>query len=193
MFQKLTSLFKKRRSPGNPQLEMLRENLDNLPEITIPDGYELRSYQPGDEASWCEIMEGNVGQNWTVEKCREKIIEDSRFLPENLIFITHGGDPVASVCAWRKPIEDRTVGQIHMVAALESHRGNGLGHLLNAAVLHRLKALGFQQADLKTDEWRLAAIKSYITADFHPRHTHESHPERWKRVYKELGLPESEI
>ena len=31
-----------------------------------------------------------------------------------------------------------------MIAALESHRGKGLGNLINAAILHRLKKLEFK-------------------------------------------------
>ncbi len=190
MFQEFLSLFKKRPAdPPLPQLEMDRDNLDNLPEVAVPPGYELRTYRPGDEAAWCDIMEGNVGRNWTVEICRTKLTEAPRFQPENLIFITHRGRPVASACAWWKSPEDRIVGEVHMVAALEAHRGKGLGHLLNAAVLKRLKALGFQKAHLKTDDWRLAAVKSYLTANFHPLHTHSSHPERWKAVFNKLGLP----
>ena len=76
-----------------------------------------------------------------------------------------------------------------MVAALESHRGKGLGHLLNAAVLGRLKELGFTQVQLLTDDWRLAAVKTYIDAGFKPLHTHDSHPKRWREVYAKLGYP----
>ncbi len=192
MFRRLLSRrFKKRPSASESpltQLEMLRETLDDLPEILIPPGYGLRTYKAGDESAWCTIMEGNVGRNWTVETCREKLIDDLRFHPENLFFATCDGRPVASACAWRKTPDAETVGEVHMVAVLEAHRRRSLGHLVNAAVLHRLKALGFQQAHLLTDDWRLPAIKSYLTAGFRPQHTHGSHPERWKAVFEKLGI-----
>ena len=73
-----------------------------------------------------------------------------------------------------------------MVAVLPDHRGRGLGHLLNALVLHRLKSLGYQKAHLKTDDWRLPAIKTYLAAGFHPLNTHESHPERWEAIFAKL-------
>lgn len=191
MFAWLKTLFLPApESPSKPlpQLEMIRDHLNDLPEIRIPEGYAVRTYQPGDESAWCAIMENNVGKNWTVEKCREKIIQDPRFQPENLIFAIHDGHPVASVCAWSSDKAGPTTGIIHMVAALESHRGKGLGHLLNALVLHRLKALGYEKACLLTDDWRLAAVKTYLVAGFRPLNTHHSHPERWEAIFAKLGI-----
>ena len=187
----LGKLFRIGRSPSDrppPQLQMARDDLDDLPEIVIPEGYELRTFRPGDEGAWCEIMEGSVGQGWTAEKCRTQLTEDARFRPENLFFATCDGQPVGSACAWQVDLQDRQTGRVHMVAVLEEHRGKGLGRLLNAAVLRRLKDLGFHQADLLTDDWRHAAIKTYLSIGFRPRHTHSTHPERWEAVFAELGV-----
>ncbi len=169
-----------------PQLEMLRDHLCDLPEIETAAAYAIRTYCPGDEAAWCRIMEGNVGSNWTLQKCRENLIWDSRFRAENLFFITYEDDPIASACAWRADGQSPDIGEVHMVAVLPDHRGRGLGHLLNALVLHRLKSLGYQKAHLKTDDWRLPAIKTYLAAGFQPLNTHESHPERWEAIFGEL-------
>ncbi len=169
-----------------PQLEMLRDHLNDLPAIVIPNGYELRTYRDGDEQAWCDIMENNVGQNWTRERCRMRLIDDPRFDGENLFFAVHDGKPVASACAWKATVEESVMGEVHMVAALESYRGKGLGHLVNTAVLHRLQELGFQKSHLKTDDYRLAAINSYLKAGFEPLNTHISHAERWEAIMERL-------
>jgi mycothiol synthase len=132
-------------------------------------------------------MEGNVGSNWTPETCREKLTSDPRFDPENLFFATLDDRPVGSACAWTKSLDQRHIGEVHMVAVLGEHRGKGLGHLVNAAVLHRLKELGYRQAHLLTDDWRIPAVKSYLRAGFRPLHTHESHPDRWRELFELLG------
>ena len=170
-----------------PQLEMLRDHLCDLPEIATATAYAVRTYCPGDEAAWCRIMEGNVGSNWTLQKCRENLLWDSRFRAKKLFFITYEDDPIASACAWRADGQSPDIGEVHMVAVLPDHRGRGLGHLLNALVLHRLKSLGYQKAHLKTDDWRLPAIKTYLAAGFQPLNTHESHPERWEAIFMKLG------
>lgn len=169
-----------------PQLEMLRDHLEDLPGISVPGGYVLRTFQDGDEQAWCDIMEGNVGQNWSVDKFREKMSSDPRFTADGLYFVTHDGTPVASACAWRPSIDEKVVGDVHMVGAYENHRGKGLGHLINSAVLHKLKDQGFQKAHLKTDDWRLAAINSYLKAGFEPLNTHISHAERWDIILEKI-------
>ena len=191
MLNWLKSLFSPPASSSNaprPQLEMIRDHLNDLPEAHIPEGYTVRTYRPGDEPAWCRIMEGNVGENWTLDKCRDRLTQEPRFKPESLFFITYEDRPVASTCAWASDKVAPDTGVVHMVAALPEHRGKGLGHLLNAVVLHRLKELGYQKAHLLTDDWRLAAIKSYLAAGFRPLNTHESHPERWDTIFEELGI-----
>ena len=187
MFRWLKSLFKTPPPKSLPQLEMFRNHLNDLPDIMQIADYDVRTYRPGDEAAWCHIMEGNVGSNWTEEICRTKLTEDPRFKAENLFFITHKDRAVASTCAWRTKDQAPDTGTVHMVAVLSEHRGKGLGHLLNALVLHRLKDLGYQKVHLKTDHWRLAAIKTYLDAGFQPLNTHESHPECWDKIFSELG------
>ncbi|MDP6037043.1 MAG: GNAT family N-acetyltransferase [Candidatus Latescibacteria bacterium] len=188
MLQWLKSLFKTPPPKSLPQLEMFRDNLNDLPAIQEIADYDVRTFQPGDEAVWCQIMEGNVGSNWTEESCRTKLTEDPRFKAENLFFIIHNDEAIASTCAWHTKDQAPDTGTVHMVAALPGHRGKGLGHLLNALVLHRLKDLGYQKSHLKTDDWRLPAIKTYLNAGFAPLNTHESHPERWDKIFSELGV-----
>ena len=189
MFRRIISMLNaKPPPPPSPQLEMQRDTLQDLPEITVPEGYGLRTYRSGDEAGWCAIMEGNVGRDWTPELCREKLVNDPRFHPESLYFATVDSRLVGSACAWSRDLTERIVGEVHMVAVLEDQRGKGLGHLVNAAVLHRLKDLGYRQAHLLTDDWRIPAIKSYLTAGFRPLHTHDGHAKRWSDVFARLGI-----
>ena len=59
---------------------------------------------------------GTSGVDWTVEKCRRKLVEDARFEPDCLFFATCDGEVVGSACAWRKAIDEQIVGEVHMVA-----------------------------------------------------------------------------
>lgn len=175
---------------------MLRPRLDDLPALDVPPGYRLRTYQPGDEPAWAEIMEstGGVGKEWTVERVRARVIEREQFDPSGMFFATSdaaGGRPVASATAWRTAPDERVTGNVHMVCALESHRGRGLGRLVTLAVLHRLSERGFQRADLATDDWRLAAIKSYLGLGFVPVYLpdpsgFDPHEPRWSAILAQL-------
>lgn len=187
-------------APKRRQLRMLRPRLDDLPALEVPRGYGLRTYRPGDESAWAQIMEstGGVGKEWTVERVRARMVEREQFEPAGMFFATsdaEAGRPVASASAWRAAPDERETGNVHMVCALESHRGRGLGRLVTLAVLHRLRERGFRCADLTTDDWRLAAIKSYLSLGFVPIYLPDPegldpHEPRWSAVFSALlGTP----
>ena len=186
---------------------MWRPHLDDLPDPLVPEGYHLRTYRPGDERAWGEIMEseGGIGREWTVEKVRERLVSQPQFEAPGLFFATsdtESGRPVASACAWRGGVggeeaADRRAGQreeagdtgtVHMVCAMPSHRGRGLGRLVTLAVLHYMRRRGFASADLATDDFRLAAIKSYLGLGFVPLYRTDAermddHEARWSAIF----------
>jgi mycothiol synthase len=177
---------------------MWRPNLDDLPDLIVPSGYQLRTFQPGDERAWGEIMasDGGIGRDWTIAKVRERIVDQPQFEAAGLFFATcdaAGDRPVASACAWRtEPAGD--MGNVHMVCALPAHRGRGLGRLVTLAVLRRLRAGGFASADLTTDDFRLAAIKSYLGLGFVPVYLTDAerlddHEARWSAIFVRLLSP----
>ncbi len=98
-------------------------------------------------------------------------------------FVLSDGLPVATITV----ICDHATkaGYIHMVACKPECRGKGIGHLLNKVAVYALKKEGMETAHLTTDDWRLAAIKTYLKADFVP--DTESKPdfkERWQKIMK---------
>jgi len=178
---------------------MWRPLLDSLPALVVPEGYHLRTFRSGDESAWGEIMgtQGGVGREWSVEKVRERLIDRPQFEAAGLFFVTcdaEGDRPVASACAWRSAPEEREMGNVHMVCALLSHRGRGLGRLVTLAVLHYLRARGFRSADLTTDDVRVAAIKSYLGLGFVPVYCTsadrvDDHEARWSAIFATLLAP----
>jgi mycothiol synthase len=84
-----------------------------------------------------------------------------------------------------------------MVCALDGHRGRGLGRLVTLAVLHHLRERGFRMADLSTDDFRLAAIKSYLGLGFVPVYLTDpdridDHEARWSAIFTTLLTPAQE-
>ncbi len=181
------------------QLRMVRPHLDDLPPLVIPDGYRLRTFQPGDETAWARIMEATsgLGREWTVEKVRERMIDREQFEADGLFFATcdaEGDRPVASATAWRKAADEQEMGNVHMVCALDEHRGKGLGRLVSLAVLHYLRERGFRSADLSTDDWRVPAIRTYLGLGFVPVYLTDAgrfddHEARWSAIFAQLLTP----
>jgi mycothiol synthase len=166
---------------------MVRPRLEHLPEISVPAGYELRTYRPGDEAAWCEIMNTGIGTGWTAEKCRAELTEQEPFLPDGCFFATKSGEAVATACAYDIPPEGVNAAQVHMVCAKPAHRGRGLGRLVTLAVLHYMRKHGYQAAFLGTDDFRVAAVRTYLGLGFVPDYIEDSHRARWSALFAKIG------
>jgi mycothiol synthase len=181
-------------TPRPRQLRMRRPHLDDLPALAPPAGYGLRTFRPGDEAAWGEIMEsaGGIGADWTVEKVRARMMERPQFEADGLFFASDGaagGRLVASAAAWRVPPEERATGYVHMVCALAEHRGRGLGRLVTLAVLHYLRDHGFGDALLDTDDFRIPAVRTYLGLGFVPVYVEDpasDHVARWSSVFRQV-------
>lgn len=76
---------------------------------------------------------------------------------------------------------------LNMVACKESVRGKGYGILLGKWAVVALKKEGMETAYLTTDDWRIPAIKSYLSVGFEPDISTEDFRERWDKIKNQLG------
>lgn len=172
--------------------------LPDLAAVTLPpveqlisDGYELRTFRPGDEADWTALMNtGSLG-DWTAERTVRELTGCEQFDPESLfLLMAADGSLAASACAWTKKPAERTTGTLHMVCVDPAHRGHRLSEVVCTAALHRFRARGFDRVDLSTEEWRPGAVKVYLQLGFRPFYTHPSHADQWAELQDRLHWPE---
>jgi len=169
---------------------MVRPNLEDLPELVIPEGYGLRSYIKGDEIHWANIITDSFGgSKRTAEDTRKEIIERDVFEPDGLFFTTYEEIPVGTACAWRQSVDETEVGYVHMVGVESKHTGNKLGKWVSLAVLYYFRDNGFICSMLDTDDFRIPAIKTYLNLGFIPLFIEETQHSRWKQIFETLDLP----
>lgn len=172
-----------------PQLELCRPTLADLPPISLPPGYTLRTYRPGDEIAWGQIMSQGFSPYWNLVRFRTLIQPHFGFRPERVFFVCRDDRPVGSACAFNWPGLAASVGFIHMLAVVETHCGRGLGQALTLACLHRFREEGtFQSALLQTESFRLPAIKHYLRLGFRPVLVRAWQRDRWRQVLRRLGM-----
>jgi putative NIF3 family GTP cyclohydrolase 1 type 2/GNAT superfamily N-acetyltransferase len=171
--------------PAPPQLQMWRRHLADLPGLSPPEGYVVRTFQPGDEVGWRVVLNstGSLG-SWTEERVAKQLEQCGG--PAHVFFVTHAGRPVATACVVRHDQEERTLWEVGWVGADPLHQGKGLGYQVVLAALHRIRELGGNEAYLLTDDWRLPAIKTYLNLGFEPDMDHESYSARWAEVRERL-------
>ncbi len=171
------------------QLRMVRPNLDGLPPVEIPAGYEIRTYQEGDDVHWANVISDSFGGERTAADARRDIMDRDVFDPEGLYFATYQGTPVGTTCAWKDTPDETDVGIVHMVGVHSAHTGHKLGRCVTLSVLLYLREHSFKCAKLGTDDFRLPAIKTYLNLGFLPVYVDVTQPERWRQIFKKLELP----
>jgi mycothiol synthase len=176
------------------QLELLQmvwppSRLTAPPTWTVPEGYLLRTYQPGDELEFFCLMESVGFKGWTMpifETWLQKILPDGFFFA-----VEHGtGKLAATAMACHNPTPLHPFGAtLSCVGTHPDHQGSGLGYVVSAAVTCRLLQAGYKEIYLETHDWRLPAIKAYLKLGWVPFLFQEDMPGRWKAVCETLGWP----
>ncbi len=168
------------------QLFMRRPNLDDLPpDLELPAGFVMREYEQKDLPSLTDLMQGAFPEeHWTTDRIQKSLFDDPTVV--NTLVIVDGNKVVASASARLLPDKFPASGYVHWVGSHPEYKGKRLGYSVSLAVLRIFKTLGCKDAVLETDDFRLAAIKIYNDLGFVPEHRHESHPERWARVFSDL-------
>jgi len=167
-----------------------RELAGKPPTWSLPDGYVMRQFRDSDAAAYIELMAKAGFEGWS-----EKMIRDwlQRVLPEGFFVVEHepSGRLVATTMATHNPIPGVHPygGELGWVAGDPAHAGKGLGYATCAAVTARYLRGGYQRVYLRTDDWRLPAIKTYLKLGYRPLLHTPDMEERWRAVCQKLGMP----
>lgn len=151
------------------QLHM-RRSLEALPELVVPDGYGLRAFQPDDITQWGLFLNENGELNeWNMERAAPYFAPGSRMPLDGSFFVTKSGEPVATAQLHLHPDGPYApVPELGWVASSPAHRGRALGYIASLAVLRYAAAAGHKNVFLRTDDYRLPAIVTYLKLGFEP-------------------------
>ena len=179
------------------QLKMLRPSAPVTPR-PLPEGYTYGTYDRTEEqlTLWLDMnLKGQLlpetppeSGNWR-DWFKVTVLDYTDLNPdEDIIYVyAPDGQMVATICAVKHGADQ---GYIHMVAAHPDSRGKGIGHAMLAYALEKLEARGCTYSILTTDDFRLAAIKTYLDAGFRPvlwADPESDQRARWDAVIAQLG------
>jgi len=177
------------------QLQMLlpAERARAIPVWTPPAGYVVRAYQPGDEVGWSKLLVERGFDEWgDIPRLLEMGLKPIERLEGSRLVVHESGEIVAATMASQRTAEP-LVGALDFVVGSPEHAGKGLGYGVCAAVVAYLVERGYPLIVLGTDDWRLAAIVTYLKLGFEPDLEHDADmPERWAKILAELKWPPSE-
>ncbi len=141
--------------------EMVRPNLDNVPDVELPEGVTVRPTAEGDYRKvWDASKEMFMGEPWCEddrwdEAHYEQWLKSPNFAPDLWQIAWHGDDIVGSVQSYIDVDENRTFdrkrGHTECIFVTPPWRGKGLAKALIARSLRLLKDRGMTEATLDTE------------------------------------------
>lgn len=161
--------------------------LKSPPKPVLPKGYKLRTFRPGDAEQWASLMTQAGFKDWNSQFAADVAM---RVLPDGAFFVEHkkSGKIVATAIAWARPTPlHPNGGELGWVSCDSGHGGKGLGMAVCCAAVGRFIAAGFREIYLMTDDWRLAAIKTYLKMGFNPLYYAPNMQARWQDIFAKLG------
>ena len=156
-------------SPVRTYLEMLW-NLDELPEVALPAGYSVRSFEPGDTALLTSVQNDAFTGSWGFCPNTEEQIEYRTRMPNTSkpgILFLFEGDRLAGYC-WtiKVPSENGVRGMIGMIGVVPGYRGRGVSqHILHAGMKY-LRSAGMLEICLDVDGNNDPAVRLYKSTGF---------------------------
>jgi GNAT superfamily N-acetyltransferase len=172
-------------------ITMIREHMENIPEITFPEGFGIRNYRPGEGHIWMRI-----------QRAAEKFIkvEDDLFDQEfgrnlkeledrSFFVVTDDGEEVGTITAWWSPDwRGKEWGLIHWLAIHPDYQGRGLSKPAMTVAMERLRQ-SHDRAFLSTSTGRIIAVKVYLDFGFYPDLEAENSQAAWEAVASVLAHP----
>ena len=165
-------------------------------EYHFPDDFEVVNYDKSQEQrdAFYYLWNGVQGSQEEVnniflnkfENCPDCHPEKDTF------FVKHNGQYIGSITAIYHP--KTNCGHIHYVVLKEDYRGQKLSRPLMYLAMNKIYNDGSDFAFLSTDDWRVPAIKLYLSCGFLPRiteilpHKKKKKILRWEKFFSEQNL-----
>ncbi len=170
-----------------PQLRMIF-NAENtpLPELTVADGFRLRTIADSELDSYNGLRSSVDFNAWdaeTLHKFRSKVLPDSMLLIEE---VATGRFAASATAETTDMPEFPQVGVLGWVMTHPDFRGHHLGRSVSVAAMRRLYEAGYRAFSLLTDDFRLAAVKTYLELGWKPWLYLPEMKERWRALAETL-------
>ena len=172
-------------------VRMVRENLDDIPEYSLPAGYSIRWYRQGYEKHWQTVQSlADEYNRVTPDLFEEQFGSDTKLLSERQCFLCDGKENIiGTATAWLDYQGKKSPGRIHWVAIVPQQQGRGLAKPLLTIVCNRLKELGHSETYLTTQTVRIPAINLYAKFGFVPVIDSDRDRGIWEKLRQHVKYP----
>lgn len=156
------------------------------PRVSPADGYSIRTFQPGDEAAFLDLMARLDFGPWDEAQLAYNL---NKIIPEGWFFVTDSSRRIVAtaMCLHNYSGQSPFTGDLGWLACHADHRGKSLGLALCARVTQRLLEAGYTTIQLHTEYFRLPAITTYLRIGFVPLITSSEASSLWEEACTRLN------
>lgn len=156
-------------------------------DIVLPEGWSMVTLTDDRIGEWIGIFDVPESVHHGMDIYRHAVLGFPDVAHERIFLAREpGGRCVATAAARWNP--DTRRGGLHMVRTVPEYRGLGLGRAVSVAATAALDALGTERDELSTDEYRVPAIRLYLSLGYVPWLYEDDMFGRWQGVLGELGI-----
>lgn len=176
---------------------MVRPDLENIPDLPLPPGYEIRpvleEHLPIIFAASSEAFRDHWGYSAATEPTLEEIKEDPDFDP-SLWRVAWKDDQVAGmvlsyITRGENQEYQRLRGYTENICVRRPYRKQGLAHSLIASSLVAIRERGMQEAALHVDTENLSgALRLYESLGFRPASRHSTYRKPLEILWPNLRI-----
>ncbi len=151
--------------------------------VSLPAGYSLRWYRPGDRDTWQRIQASTgIYDPIAPDLFEREFGGGTEFLADRQCFVEDpAGHAVGTATCWfAEAGRDAREGRVHWVAVSPEHQRRGLGSFLTEAACARMRRLGAASAYLTTGSTNVAAVQLYLGIGFRPQVRSAEERDAWK-------------
>lgn len=175
------------------RLIMHRPDLDHLPDTTLPGGYRMQRWRPGDMAHWAAV-ETAAGEFAGLTDARNRFDQDFGTAPQDLgercLLLWCGQEAVGTAMAWFGELDGVAMGRLHWVGIIPNYQHRGLAKPLVSSALRAMRRW-HTQAYLTTQTTSYRAVQIYLDLGFLPVDSGAEAAEGWRLMRDLLPRPQA--
>ena len=146
-----------------------RSLADAIPEPELPEGFTIRSATLDDYEQLAAVHSSAFGSNWSPELYRDEVMLKPGYKPEReIVVVAPDGQFAAFTETWLDEVNK--VGYFEPVGVHSDFQRKGLGRAMMLHVLHEMKSLGMQTAQVGHEISNPASTGLYNSLGFRTKH-----------------------
>ncbi len=143
---------------------------EELPSIVIPEGFSLRSFQPGDAPLLADVQNSAFAASWgfcpnTVEQIEYRSSMANTF-HKGVCFLWHGERAAGYCWTCLVPMNGSIRGMIGMIGVVPDYRGRGISSSILVAGMESLRSWGVADIGLQVDSSNTPGVRLYTSIGF---------------------------